>query len=78
MGPFIIRAVALSKHGVYPTSLNKQIEEEAPNFHKWASAVSTHPSITSFFDEDVIVARSWAKRSRMRVAAGLGSEPGEW
>ncbi|KAK6864011.1 hypothetical protein PG995_000539 [Apiospora arundinis] len=70
-GPFVIRAVTLSKHGVYPTSLNRQIEEKAPNFHKWAIAVSNHPSITAVFDEQVHVARSRAKRERMRKAAGL-------
>ncbi|KAK7908522.1 glutathione S-transferase [Apiospora marii] len=70
-GPFAIRAVTLSKHGVYPTSLNRQIEEQAPNFHRWAIAVSSHPSITAVFDEQVHVARSRAKRDRMRKAAGL-------
>ncbi|KAK8126765.1 Glutathione S-transferase domain-containing protein [Apiospora kogelbergensis] len=70
-GPFVIRAVTLSKHGVYPVSLNRQIEEKAPNFHKWAIAVSNHPSITAVFDEQVHVARSRAKRERMRKAAGL-------
>ncbi|KKY32848.1 putative glutathione s-transferase domain-containing protein [Diaporthe ampelina] len=70
-GPFVIRAVTLSSHGVYPTSLNRKIEEEAPNFHRWAKATSTHESITRVFDEDVIVKRSVAKRARMRAAAGL-------
>lgn len=71
MGPFVIRAVTLSKHGVYPVSLNRSIADTTPNFHKWAAAVSQHPSITAVFDEDVIVARSRAKRERMRKAAGL-------
>jgi glutathione S-transferase len=71
MGPFVIRAMALSKHGVYPTSLVKQIGEKAPNFHGWATAVCKHPSITFVFDEEVHIARSWAKRARMREAAGL-------
>ncbi|KAI3396003.1 hypothetical protein diail_574 [Diaporthe ilicicola] len=70
-GPFVIRAVTLSKHGVYPTSLNKRIETEAPNFHGWAMATSKHASITKIFDEAVIVERSVAKRARMRAAAGL-------
>lgn len=70
-GPFVIRAVALSRHGVYPTSLNARIEAEAPNFHRWATATSAHESITRIFDEDVIVKRSVAKRARMRAAAGL-------
>lgn len=70
-GPFVIRAVTLSKHGVYPASLNRLCKEKTPNFSKWAAAVSSHPSITSVFDEEVIVARSVAKRERMRRAAGL-------
>lgn len=71
MGPFLLRAATLSKHGVYPQSLNNLIEEKAPNFRRWAVAVCKHPSVTSVFQEDVIVARSKAKRSRMRQAAGL-------
>ena len=71
MGPFVIRFVTLSKHDVYPSSLNAQIEEKAPNFHKWATAVCNHPSVAGLFKEDVHVARSKAKRNRMRVAAGL-------
>lgn len=70
-GPFVIRAVTLSKHGVYPASLNARIEAEAPNFHRWATATAAHESITRVFDEDVIVKRSVAKRARMRAAAGL-------
>ncbi|KUI67146.1 Glutathione S-transferase Z2 [Cytospora mali] len=71
MGPFVIRAVMLSKNGVYPTSLYTRIEAETPNFHRWAVATSSHPSIARLVDEDVIVKRSVAKRGRMRVAAGL-------
>lgn len=70
-GPFVIRAVTLSKHGVYPESLNRLSRDRTRNFHKWATAVSEHPSVRSIFDEEVIVARSVAKRERMRKAAGL-------
>lgn len=70
-GPFVIRATTLSRHGVYPESLNVQAKEKAPHFSAWAAAVSSHPSITSVFDEDVHVARSRAKRARMRKAVGL-------
>lgn len=70
-GPFVIRAVTLSRRGVYPESLNRLAEEKTPHFYRWAMAVSNHASITSVFDEDVIVARSVAKRGRMRKAAGL-------
>ncbi|ROV97870.1 hypothetical protein VSDG_04961 [Cytospora chrysosperma] len=71
MGPFVIRALILSKHGVYPTSLHKRIEAETPSFHRWAIATSSHPSITRLVDEDVTVKRSVAKRGRMRAKAGL-------
>lgn len=70
-GPFVIRAITLSKHRVYPESLNVLAKERAPYFFTWATTVSSHPSITSVFDEDVHVARSWAKRARMRKAVGL-------
>lgn len=70
-GPFVIRAVTLSNHGVYPESLVRLAKERTPNFFRWAMAISSHPSITSIFDEGVIVARSVAKRERMRKAAGL-------
>lgn len=70
-GPFVIRAVTLSNHGVYPESLIRLSRERTPNFFRWATAVSNHPSITSIFDEAAIVARSVAKRDRMRKAAGL-------
>lgn len=71
MGPFVIRALILSKHGVYPNSLYSRIEAETPNFNRWAIATSSHPSIKRLVDEDVTVNRSVAKRGRMRVAAGL-------
>lgn len=71
VGPFLIRAVTLSRHGVYPTSLYERIKAEAPAFYKWAIATSTHPTITRLVEEDVIVQRSVAKRGRMRAAAGL-------
>lgn len=70
-GPFVIRAMTLSNHGVYPKILVKLARETTPNFFRWAMAVSNHSSITSIFDEGVIVARSVAKRERMRKAAGL-------
>lgn len=70
-GPFVTRAITLSKHGIYPESLNAQAKEKTPYFFAWAAAVSSHQSITSVFDEDVHVARSLAKRTRMRKAAGL-------
>lgn len=70
-GPFVIRAVTLSNHAVYPESLVRLAKERTPNFFRWAMAISSHPSITSIFDEGVIVARSVAKRERMRKAAGL-------
>ncbi|KAF2994026.1 hypothetical protein E8E14_002263 [Neopestalotiopsis sp. 37M] len=70
-GPFLIRAMALSRHGVYPKSLVKLIAERAPHFHKWATAVCSHPSLNAVFHEENIVERSWNKRDRMRKAAGL-------
>lgn len=70
-GPFVVRALALSRHGVYPKSLVALMEEKTPRFWKWAGAVEKNESVTKIFDEEVIVKRSIAKRERMRKAAGL-------
>lgn len=70
-GPFVVRAMALSRRGVYPPSLAQKVEREAPRFAAWARLVAERESVRAVFDENVIVKRSIAKRERMRKAAGL-------
>lgn len=38
-----------------PKRLWTAIEQKAPNFVKWADAVSKHPSVTSIYDEQNII-----------------------
>ena len=54
-GSFAIRLLTLLKAGVYPASLGEEISAKAPNFYRWAQVVAKHPSVTSFYDEDVII-----------------------
>jgi glutathione S-transferase len=60
-GSFVVRVKSLTAANVYPKSLWTGIEAKAPNFVKWASVVAAHPSVTSIFDEKVIVEGTRAK-----------------
>jgi glutathione S-transferase len=66
-GSFVIRLVTLSKAGVYPGNLGSSIAEKAPNFWKWAEAVSVHPSVTSIYDEEKIIAGTKARIAKARA-----------
>jgi len=68
-GSFVIRLVRLSKAGVYPSKLSTDIAARAPNFWKWAQAVSEHPSVTNIFDEEKIIASTKARIAKARAAA---------
>lgn len=70
-GPFAVRAMALSRAGVYPDSLAGLCVSQAPRFERWTQRLATHPSIRAVFDVRVTVDRALAKRRRMREAAGL-------
>jgi len=67
-GSFVIRLVTLSKAGVYPSTLGSSIAERAPNFWKWAEAVATHPSVTSIYDEEKIIAGTRARIAKARAS----------
>lgn len=68
-GSFVIRLDSLTKAGIYPKALWSAIEEKTPNFIKWAKAVSTHPSVTSIYNERVIVEGTKAWIARIRANA---------
>jgi len=68
-GSFVIRVVRLSNAGIYPTKLSGLVAEKAPAFWKWAQAVSEHPSVTSIFNEEAIVASTKARIAKARAAA---------
>lgn len=46
------------KHELLPSSVAKDLEEKAPNFHKWSEAVTASPSVTGIFNEAENVART--------------------
>lgn len=60
--------MSLSNAGVYPASLAKSISEKAPNFWKWAQAVSAHPSVTNIYDEAKIIESTKARLAKARAA----------
>jgi len=67
-GSFVIRLVSLSKAGIYPSKLSSSIAERAPNFWKWAEKVAAHPSVTSIYDEERIIASTKARIAKARAS----------
>jgi glutathione S-transferase len=67
-GSFVIRLVVLSKAGLYPSKLSSSLAEQAPNFWKWAENVAAHPSVTSIFDEEKVVASTKARIAKARAS----------
>ncbi|KAJ6783205.1 hypothetical protein PWT90_01245 [Aphanocladium album] len=67
-GSFLLRLFALTKHGVVTDSLTKDLPAKAPNFYKWASKVVEHPSVTSIWDEDKVVAGTRARLEKLKAA----------
>ncbi|CAH0054593.1 unnamed protein product [Clonostachys solani] len=65
-GSFVVRLLALSSAGVYPASIIPLLKENAPNFYKWAEAVSSHPSVTNIFDKDSIIEGTKARLQKQR------------
>lgn len=65
-GPFVIRLLTLSKAGIYPSKLSSCIAERGPNFWKWAETVTAHPSVTSIFNEEKIIASAKARIAKAR------------
>lgn len=68
-GSFVIRLTSLAGAGVYPASLTQSLADKAPNFTKWAAAVSKHPSVTKIYDEEKIVEGTKARVAKLRAAA---------
>lgn len=66
-GSFVIRLVSLSKAGLFPSTLTDSLSGKAPNFWKWAQNVAKHPSVTSIYDEDKIIASTKARMAKARA-----------
>ncbi|KXX78462.1 Glutathione S-transferase [Madurella mycetomatis] len=67
-GSLAIRLNAFVKAGVFPSSLYASLPEKAPNFVKWLENVSTHPSVTSIYDEEKIIESIKARIAKLRAA----------
>jgi glutathione S-transferase len=67
-GSFVIRLVGLSQAGVYPAKLSASIAKRAPNFWKWAQTVAEHPSVTSIYDGEKVIASTKARIAKARAA----------
>lgn len=51
-GSFVQRLViSLEAGGIYSDSLAGELQEQTPNFWKWAKAVAAHPSVAGLLDE---------------------------
>ncbi|KAF9765506.1 hypothetical protein IL306_002206 [Fusarium sp. DS 682] len=64
-GPFVIRLLSFAKHGLLPTNFTSRLEKEAPNFYKWAQAISKNPSVLKIYDEDRVVEGTKRKRAQL-------------
>jgi glutathione S-transferase len=57
------------KHEVLvPERLVEDLSRRAPEFWQWAQAVISEPSVTSEWDEDLVVKRTLEKIERKRSA----------
>ncbi|CAK7231355.1 hypothetical protein SCUCBS95973_007882 [Sporothrix curviconia] len=68
-GSFVVRLVALTKSGVWPSNIPALAAKQTPAFWAWAQAVAAHPSVTGIFNEDVITASTKARLAKQRAAA---------
>ncbi|AEO64930.1 uncharacterized protein THITE_2111329 [Thermothielavioides terrestris NRRL 8126] len=68
-GSLVLRLKTFTKAGIYPETLWTTIQEKAPNFAKWADAVTAHPSVTSIFDEKAQIEGTRARLAKLRAAA---------
>jgi glutathione S-transferase len=67
-GSFVLRLISLARAGVYPAGLSASIAERAPNFWRWAEKVAAHPSVTSIYNEERVIASTKARIARARAS----------
>ncbi|KAJ4263475.1 hypothetical protein NW762_006294 [Fusarium torreyae] len=65
--PFVLRILTLSKHGILPTNLVSRLDKEAPNFYKWAQALSKNANVLEIYDENVIAEGTKKKVAKLRA-----------
>jgi glutathione S-transferase len=66
--PFILRAYALTKHGLLPQTVVDGFDT-LPNFSKWAKEVLKQESVTYIWDEEKSVGGMKKKIESMKAAA---------
>ena len=66
-GSFVQRLViCIEAGGVYSDGLGPSLQEQAPNFWKWAKAVAVHPSVTGLFEE-----AAWVEWTKAKIASRI-------
>jgi glutathione S-transferase len=68
-GSLVLRLKSLTKADVLPWNIWLAIEQKAPNFIKWAEAVTSHPSVTKIFDEKKNTEYARARIAKLRASA---------
>ena len=69
-GPFLLRVFALPKYErLVPSFVPKALEDRAPNFWRWAQAVTAEKSVTAVWDEELVVRRTLERIEKMRKEA---------
>ncbi|KAF4951332.1 hypothetical protein FGADI_7530 [Fusarium gaditjirri] len=66
-GPFLLRVLKYPNHEMLvPARLVKDLTLRAPSFWKWAQAVISEPSVTSVWNENLVVERTLEKIEKKR------------
>ncbi|CAK7210752.1 hypothetical protein SBRCBS47491_000885 [Sporothrix bragantina] len=68
-GSFVVRLVALTKSGVWPSNIPALAAKQTPAFWAWAQAVAAHPSVTGIFNEENITKSAKARLAKQRAEA---------
>lgn len=63
----ILLTIMCPKHGLLPSSVANDLQEQTPNFHKWSEAVIASPSVTEIFNVDENVARTKERLAKARA-----------
>jgi glutathione S-transferase len=72
-GSFLVRLLTHVKAGLVSGNFIDDVEEQAPNFYRWAEAVAVHPSVTRIFDEDVAISGAKRRIAKARATAVNGA-----
>lgn len=69
-GPFLLRVLTLPKYEqLVPSFVPKGLEDKAPNFWRWAQAVTVEKSVSAVWDEELVVRRTLERIDKMRKGA---------